>query len=60
METTGGIDRFEKDRFVAVSKTSNTAVGEGGFGFGEDPAGALFAFGPFTGLFHVQRTASPS
>jgi signal transduction histidine kinase/ligand-binding sensor domain-containing protein len=55
VETTGGIDRFETDRFVAVSKTNNAAIGPGGFGFGEDQFGALFAFGPFIGTFNVQE-----
>jgi signal transduction histidine kinase len=56
VETTGGIDRLEKDRFVAVSKTNNASVGAGRFGFGEDQRGELFAFGPFSGTFHVQET----
>ena len=55
VETTAGIDRLEKDRFVAVSKTNNPSIGEGRFGFGEDRLGELFAFGPFTGTFHVQE-----
>ncbi len=57
-ETTGGIDRLEKDRFVAVSTTNNTSIGAGRFGFGEDQRGELFAFGPFSGTFHVQETRS--
>jgi signal transduction histidine kinase len=56
VETTGGIDRLEKDRFVAVSKTNNASVRAGRFGFGEDQRGELFAFGPFSGTFHVQET----
>ena len=55
VETTAGIDRMEKDRFVAVSKTNNASIRVGRFGFGEDQRGELFAFGPFTGTFHVQE-----
>jgi signal transduction histidine kinase len=55
VETTGGIDRLENDRFAAVSKTSNAAVDVGGFGFGENQSGALFAFGPATGTFRIEE-----
>jgi signal transduction histidine kinase/ligand-binding sensor domain-containing protein len=55
VETAGGIDRLDRDRFVAVSKTNNAAVVGGGFGFGEDHFGELFAFGPFSGTVHVQE-----
>jgi signal transduction histidine kinase len=54
-ETTRGIDRLEKDRFVAVSKTNNASIWAGQFGFGEDQRGELFAFGPFSGTFHVEE-----
>ena len=55
VETTAGIDRLEKDRFVAVSKTNNTTTGQGRFGFGEDQSGELFAFGPYTGIVQVHE-----
>jgi signal transduction histidine kinase/ligand-binding sensor domain-containing protein len=55
VETTGGIDRWEKDRFVAVSKTNNASTNSGGFGFGEDEGGELFAFGPLGGTYEVQE-----
>jgi signal transduction histidine kinase len=55
VETTKGIDRLEKDRFVAVSKTQNASIGEGRFGFGEDRFGELFAYGPVGGTFHVEE-----
>jgi hypothetical protein len=46
---------LEKDRFIAISNTNNAAVDVGGFGFGEDHLGALFAFGPFAGTVHVRE-----
>ncbi len=55
VETTAGIDRLEKDRFVNVSRTNNAAIGVGRFGFGEDQRGELFAYGPFSGIFHIRE-----
>src|SRR4029077_13672444 len=55
VETTKGIDRLKKDRFVAVSTADSGSTGEGRFGFGEDRFGELFAFGPANATFRVQE-----
>jgi signal transduction histidine kinase/ligand-binding sensor domain-containing protein len=55
VETTMGIDRLKKDRFVTVSTVDSGSTGQGRFGFGEDRLGELFAFGPANAIFRVQE-----
>jgi signal transduction histidine kinase/ligand-binding sensor domain-containing protein len=58
VETTKGIDRLKKDRFVAVLTANSDSTGGGGFGFGEDSFGELFAYGPANATFHVQENGA--
>jgi len=56
--TAAGIDRLNGDRFVAVSKTDNAAVGVGGFGFAEDHFGALSHLDPSVATFMFKKIVS--
>ncbi len=49
--TTGGIDRLEKDRFVAVSTTNNTSIGRG-----DSDSGRINA----VSFLHLDLSAAPS
>jgi signal transduction histidine kinase/ligand-binding sensor domain-containing protein len=55
VETTRGIDRLQGDRFVSVLTADSASTEAGGFGFGEDRFGHLFAFGPANATFDIQE-----
>jgi ligand-binding sensor domain-containing protein len=55
VQTTRGIDRLKEDHFITVFTADSASTWTGGFGFGEDRFGHLFAFGPATSTFHIQE-----